>query len=308
MQAEVLELQARDREFQEQGRILRSKGEELHRALASFDTQEGQQMNKLELKSPDAARAWAWVQANRGKFKEEVYGPPLVTCSLKDSRYANAIEALLNKNDFLAFTTQNLDDYKKLSDELNGTLGLTDITIRSTDGPAPRRSPLSPQEMENFALDAWAIDLVDGPEPVLSMLCSRGLDTSAVSLRELSQEHYDQIRDEGKLNHWATNSNVYAINRRKEYGPGAVSSTSKQVNAAQNWTDQPIDTSAKQEIQQKINDGDREFEELKRMIAPIRAQTVQLNKHKVPLLRKEIVSQKGILGTCFATLTEFSTG
>ncbi|KAI9056134.1 hypothetical protein LZ554_001062 [Drepanopeziza brunnea f. sp. 'monogermtubi'] len=288
VQREIDELKARDRELQEQGRVNRNKAEEMKRTLAAFDTQEGQQMSKLESKSHDAARAWAWVQANRDKFKDEVYGPPLVTCSLKDNRYANAVEALLNKSDFLAFTTQSLEDYKKLSDELNGKLGLADITIRSTDGPTPRRSPLSRQEMEHFGLDAWAIDLIDGPEPVLSMLCTRGLDTSAVALGEMSQELYDQIKDEAKLNHWATNSNVYTINRRKEYGPGAVSSTSKQVNPAQNWTDQPIDTSAKQEIQRKIDDGDRELEELKQTVVPIRASHQKLEKQKIPSLRKDV--------------------
>ncbi len=274
--------------MKQQATETRRKQAEANRALAAFDTQEGQQLNKLELASKDTARAWKWVQENRDQFRQEIYGPPLITCSLKDPRYADTVEALLSRNDFLTFTTLNLEDFKKLSDQLSGTMGLKDITIRDTDGALSDYRILSDQEMQQVGLDAWAIDFVDGPGPVLSMLCARGLDRSAVALQDTSTENYNRIKDHTKLVRWATKASVYQIHRREEYGLGAVSTTSSHVQSARFWTDQPVDTSAKRHIHDTINGLELEYEELKKQVLPLRA-AMEKQREKIPNLKREIV-------------------
>ncbi|KAH7418039.1 P-loop containing nucleoside triphosphate hydrolase protein [Cadophora sp. MPI-SDFR-AT-0126] len=288
LKGELEELNASNREKSQQGREIRDKIDMLKIDLAAFDTQQGQQLNKLERLGKDAAIAWKWVQENRDQFREEVYGPPLVTCSLKDPRYADAVEALLSRNDFLAFTAQNLDDMKTLSDQFSGTMGLTDITLRSTAGGLSAQRRLSAEDMQRLGLDGWAIDYIDGPEPVLSMLCNaRKLDRSPVTLCEISEESYNEIVDGEKVTHFVTGSNFYQVSRRKEYGPGAVSTTTKNVTDAVNWTDQPVDISAKREVQERIDALEREFDELKAEIKPLRAALAE-KKEQLPQLSEEI--------------------
>lgn len=299
MKRELEELHASNQEKNQQGREIRQKSENLKIDLAAFDTQQGQQLNKLEKLGKDASIAWKWVQVNRDQFREEVYGPPLVTCSLKDPRYANAVEALLSRNDFLAFTAQNLDDLKTLSDQFTGTMRLADITLRTTTGGLSEHRRLSNQDLQRLGLDGWAIDYIDGPEPVLSMLCnSRKLENSPVALHEISEESYNEIVDGEKVTHFVTGSNFYQVSRRKEYGPDAVSTTTKNVTDAINWTDQPVDISAKREVQEQIDALEREFDELKAEIKPLRTAFTE-KREQLPELNEEIVSY------CLASLNHY---
>jgi hypothetical protein len=259
--------------------------------LASFATQEGQQLNKLEQISKDTARAWKWVQDNRDQFEHEVYGPPMISCSVKDSRYTNVLESFLKKNDFLAITAQSLADMKKLSNQFYKVMKLGEVTVRTSEEPLPQDPPiLSRQQMQQFGLDGWALDFIDGPEPVLAMLNGSGrLQRSAVALQDNSEAQYNMIIEDGSLVSWAAGKQLYQISRRREYGPDAHTTNTKLVNAAKFWTDQPVDTSATREIQQRIKELDVEFDELKQQVLPIREERdKKISKKKE--MEEEIVS------------------
>ena len=259
--------------------------------LAAFDTQEGKQLNKLEQVSKDTATAWKWVQANRDKFEYEVYGPPMISCSVKDGRYTNFLESFLKKNDFLAITAQSLADMKKLSNQFYNVMKLGEVTVRTSEEPLPQDPPiLSRQQMQQFGLDGWALEFIDGPEPVLAMLNGSGrLQRSAVAMQDNSEAQYDMIIEDGSLVSWAAGKQLYQISRRREYGPDAQTTVTKSVNAAKYWTDQPVDTSASREIQQRIDELDAEFNELKQQVLPIREERdKKISKKKE--MEEEIVS------------------
>jgi hypothetical protein len=254
------------------GNSLRQNIEAAEQELAAFDTQEGQQLNKLEQTSKDTARAWKWVQEHRDEFEHEVYGPPMISCSVKDGRYTDVLESFLRKNDFLAITAQSLGDMKKLSNQFYNVMKLGDITVRTSEEPLYQDSPiLSRQQMQQFGLDGWALDFIDGPEPVLAMLNGNGkLQRSAVALQDSSEAQYDMIIEEGSLMSWAAGRQSYQIARRREYGPDAQTTNTRIIGAAKYWTDQPVDTSATREIQQRIDDLVAEFDELKKQVIPLR--------------------------------------
>ncbi|CZT05662.1 related to structural maintenance of chromosome protein (SMC) [Rhynchosporium agropyri] len=284
----IQELQATNQEKTLIGKELRGKIDRDRMTLKAFDTQQGQQLNKLERVAKETAIAWKWIQDNRDQFQEEVYGPPLVTCSLKDPRYANAVEVLLGKADFLAFTTQNLNDMTKLMDQLVGAMGLSDVTVRSASGKNYDRRELSAQDLQRLGLDGWAIDFIDGPGPVLNMLCDvRRLEKSPVGLQESNEESYNEIVAVETVTHWVSGPSFHQVSRRKEYGPEAFSTTAKHVPEATNWTDQPVDTAAKREVQERIDAMEGEFEELKRVIKPIRSD-IEQKRGELPELKEEI--------------------
>jgi chromosome segregation ATPase len=270
---------------------IRQNKETAIQELAAFDTQEGKQLNKLEQISKDTANAWKWVQANRDKFEHEVYGPPMISCSVKDGRYTNVLESFLKKNDFLAITAQSLADMKKLSNQFYKVMKLGEVTVRTSEEPLPQDPPiLSRQQMQQFGLDGWALEFIDGPEPVLAMLNGSGrLQRSAVAMQDNSEAQYDMIIEDGSLVSWAAGKQLYQISRRREYGPDAQTTITKSVNAAKYWTDQPVDTSASREIQQRIDELDAEFNELKQQVLPIREERDEkISKRKE--IEGEIVS------------------
>lgn len=105
---------------------------------AQLDTQDGQQKSILASLSRDTAAAWQWFEANKEDLplKGEVFGPSVLTCTVRDPRYADAVESQLKKGDLLAITCTNAEDQKLLSDRLfnqqNNSLRLHDVYLRSS--------------------------------------------------------------------------------------------------------------------------------------------------------------------------------
>jgi hypothetical protein len=270
---------------------LRGKIQAAQQELAAFDTQEGQQSARLKQISPETATAWEWVQANQDKFEKEVYGPPLISCSIKDPRYTDAIESLLRHNDFLTITPQTDADFKKLQDQLLGTMGFAEMPIRKGDGSGlNERLSITAEEMQRFGLDGWALDFIDGPEAVLSMFASKKLNLAAVALRDASVEQLDAIEGHQQLSTFANLTRNYNISRRREYGPTAVSTRTSAVSPAKYWTDQPVDTSGKIEVQSRIDAMQIEFDGLKAQVQPIRRE-IEALAARTKELETELVSQ-----------------
>ncbi|RDL37308.1 Uncharacterized protein BP5553_04741 [Venustampulla echinocandica] len=286
--AEIREIVVQDKELMGLGKeVLREVTAE-EEAMATLDTQEGIKMSRLEKVSKETADAWKWVQDNPDEFEKEVHGPPLITCSVKDPRYANAIESLLRRTDYLTITAQTHADFKKLQDQLLGKMNLADFPVRRTDGSGDDgRRPLSAQDKQHFGLDGWAVDFIDGPGPVLSMLCeSLNMHRTGISLQDITDDQFDAIIAQGQLNTWVAGTNYYKVSRRREYGPQAVSTNTRTVGPARYWIDQPVDTSAKEEMQTKIDSLKSKFEALKAQIRPLR-----LNKNDLMAKVKDIEGQ-----------------
>ncbi|KAK4162054.1 SMC5-like protein [Cladorrhinum sp. PSN259] len=220
--------------------------------LDDLETQQGQRVHLLKSFNPDVARGWEWLAENQGQFEKEVFGPPVLTCSVKDDRYSDVVQALLQKDDFICFTTQTVNDQKKLMNQFIGEMGLS-VSIRGSIKPLSSfQPPLPKEQLPVLGLDGYAIDYLDGPEPVLAMLCfQKKLHASGVALQEISDEQYHRIREGDIITQFATGNKFSRITRRREYGPDAVSTRTMQFGTGRWWKDQPVDASAKDELLQK---------------------------------------------------------
>lgn len=269
--------------------MIRDQKEEARQQLAAFDTQEGQQLNKLERASSDTAKAWKWVQENMELFEKQVHGPPVVSCSLKDQRYADVVEAALGRADFLALTVQTKDDHKKLSDQLFGTMKLADVTVRKNDEDGvPGHPPISQNDMRTLGLEGWASDFIDGPIPVLSMLCySARINRTAVGLHSSTEDQHNMIVSNDIINSWIAGKTLSRVAKRSEYGAAAISTTTRTIRSGQYWTDQPVDAGAKREIEEKMESLEEQFQEMAAEIKPLREKLKNLDTKS---LQKEIVS------------------
>ena len=232
--------------------------------LESLHSQSGQQENKLRKQSRDTAQAWKWVQENQEMFRGRIYGPPIVSCSVKDPRYANAIESMLQNNDFLTFTCESREDYKILQEQLYTKLRLSDITIRVANRPLTHwQSPVSKDELSSHDLDGWLVDFVEGPDAVLSMLCdSARLHKTGITLSNHSNAQFERLK-ESAIQSWVAGKQTYQVTRRREYGPKAVSVMVRSTRSARFWTEQAVDTSAESELRRKIAEIQDELNQLK---------------------------------------------
>jgi hypothetical protein len=179
----------------------------------------------------------------------------MLTCSVKDKRYTDLVQSILQADDFLCFTAQTREDHKKLSNQFYSEMGLS-VTIRSCFTQySAFKPPLPKEELSNLGFDGYVSDYLDGPEPVLAMLCSeRKMHASAVSIKDITDEQFDQIQRGEKLIQFAAGRQLYRITRRREYGPGAVSTRVTQFAKGRFWADQPVDGAEKTELQRKIEE------------------------------------------------------
>lgn len=270
----------------------REKSERIARAqrqLDQLDSQAGQQNVKLREISRETAQAWEWIQENQSHFEHQVFGPPVVECSVKDPKYVDVIETLLQRNDLLTFTTQSKNDFKKLGEQLYGTMRLAEINIRtSTAGLEQFQPPVSHQQMQQYGFEGWALDCISGPEPVLAMLSGEcRLHQTAVSLRDISQEQYEALQN-SPISSWVAGKSSYQITRRREYGPGATSTRVRDVKRGRIWTNQPVDLRAKRGLQMDIEGWTEEVQELKRQ-ANEGNEKLQELKQEVQVLERERV-------------------
>ena len=245
--------------------------------LDALDSRQGQQMSHLRRVSPDVARGWEWLQEHRDDFEKEIFGPPMISCSVKDNRYSDLIQSMLQNDDFLCFTAQSKADHRKLSEQFYKVMGLS-VTIRTCAAAFEGfRTPFSRQEAATLGLDGFAINYLEGPEPVLAMLCSeRRLHASGVGLNETTDEQFERIVGGDKLITWASGKLSYRVTRRREYGPGAVSTSTRDVPKGRFWTDEPIDGAEKRELRQKRDELSANFQELAAQMNAMKANHAKL--------------------------------
>ncbi|KAH8745185.1 SMC5-like protein [Diaporthe sp. PMI_573] len=266
-------------ELRERGKEKRQEQSTIKQELENLNSQEGQRLVQLRRVEPEVARAWEWLQANGDKFEKQVFGPPMLTCSMKDKRYSNHVQSLLQRDDFLCFTAQTRKDHKELTDQFFTNMKLA-VTVRTvTADLSSFRSPVPQENLPAMGLDGYALGFVEGPEPVLAMLCSeKKLHLTGVALEDISEEQYQKISKDEVFNSFATGSTMYRITRRREYGPGATSTMSRAIRPGTYWTDGPLDMSAKNELEQRLRQCDAEFDEMRRTNEEFKAKGAALNE------------------------------
>ncbi|EEQ30241.1 Structural maintenance of chromosomes protein 5 [Microsporum canis] len=231
--------------------------------LQDLKSQSGQQEEKLRRISADSWKAWQWIREHQDRFEKRVFGPPIVECSVKDSRYASAAESLLQRNDFMAFTTQSRADFRTLQGILNNDLRLHDISIKTcTVSTSSFNPPVSDEELRSLNFDGWAKDFMDGPEPVLAMLCNENrFHQTAVTLRDISDEEYRRL-ESSNISTWVAGNQNYQVVRRREYGPSASTTRVRQLRPARMWTDKPVDSSTEDELRNCVTQWKSELSEI----------------------------------------------
>ncbi|PLB49249.1 P-loop containing nucleoside triphosphate hydrolase protein [Aspergillus steynii IBT 23096] len=263
--------------------------------LQGLDSQAGRQEAKLKQVSPDSFKAYKWLQENQDKFEHKVFGPPIVECSIKDPKYADAVESLLQKTDFTAFTTQSRNDFRTLQRSLNMEMRLHDISIKTSSVPLENfQPPVSGEEIQKMGFDGWAKDFLNGPDPILSVLCSENrLHQTPVTLRDISDEEFSRMEN-GSISSWVAGKQSYQVSRRREYGPSATSTRVRQVRPARVWTSQPVDTMAKQDLIQAVSALKEELRDLQQRMETEKANLTEMGQShgKCEEERRELEREK----------------
>lgn len=260
MKRKVIDLQRGQEDTTRLGRERKERIQYAERELSILQSQAGQQNKKLLRISSDTHKAWEWVKKNQHIFEKQVFGPPVVECSITDPRYTDMIETLFQKTQFLTFTTQTNGDFKTLQKHAHDELHLSEINIKVMNGGMDLFTPpVGKEELKQYGFQSWASEYIAGPEPVLAMLSSDiKLHRTAVSLQDTTSQQFERLQN-SPIDSWLTSKSSYNIIRRREYGPSAVSTRVRDVKRATVWNDQPVDLTAKRELQENIEGWGEEF-------------------------------------------------
>ncbi|KAI1111861.1 P-loop containing nucleoside triphosphate hydrolase protein [Nemania sp. NC0429] len=254
---------------------LKNLGEESE----NLNSQQGKNLAQLKSVHADAARGWEWLLENQDQFQKEVFGPPMLTCSITDKKYSDQIQSLLNQDDFICFICQTPSDHKKLSNHFYGQMGIA-VPIRTCGSDFSSFHPAIPKDqLPGLGLDAYAIDYLEGPEPVLAMLCAvRNLHLSGVALEDINNVQYEQLMAAERIPQWAAGKRSYRVSRRREYGPSATSTSTRTITPGRFWTDQPVDNSELAAIEKRIKEVQQELIVLKQEGREIREKRDNLDE------------------------------
>ncbi|UKZ50246.1 hypothetical protein TrVGV298_004502 [Trichoderma virens] len=294
VEADQRRLAAETDAVKEKGRLKMDELRKLKADIESLDTQAGQQLSFMRKHFPELVTAWDWVQEHQGEFEKEVFGPPMLCCSVRDERYSDSVQALLQNDDFLCFTAQTKNDYKKLTNQLYREMSLSAVIRTCLQPLAAFRSPVNIDEAQSLGLDGFALNYLDGPEPVLAMLCAeKRLHQSGISLRDHTDDEYEKLVHNGKINQWAAGKQQYMVRRRKEYGANAMTTVTKRIQPGKFWTSQPVDSQEKIELNRRLTEvtGEAEimkaeYKELRQKIGPFEEQKADI-QGKIENLRTE---------------------
>lgn len=242
-------LKRQDKDLTQALRTKENEGRRLQSQVAALDTREGQQLIALRRLDADAAKAYEWLQENKDKFEKEVYGPPLLSCTVKDDRFSDHIQAMLQKRDLVCFTAQTKADQAKLSHQFIREMGLS-VSLRTFTGSMDEFQPHV--RAQDFGFDGYAIDYLEGPALLLAQFCASSmLHKAGVSLKELDDAQYRKLDAQEYISLWASGRTLYRRIHRKEYGDAGKSTSSREVRVASFWKDQPVDSAEKRELHER---------------------------------------------------------
>lgn len=261
---------------------------DLQRQKAELQSQAGRQTNKLASLSSDTATAWQWIQANLHRFTGTVYGPPIITCSVKDPSFANAVESALGRSELLSFTVTSKEDFELLSKELYKTQSLSNINIRATYRKLEEwQPPCDETELKRLGGECWLRDLIEGPDDVLAMLCdNRSIHATGFARRDLDSNQWDQLQESG-ISNFLSLHHAYQVIRRREYGAAGTSTRVSPVKTATMMTDAPVDTQQEQERSQRIVVAQGEIGDIQKELSGVLERCRALDRQRGELTREK---------------------
>ena len=288
VEAKLEDNASRAKEYAAEGRQRDEDVKKLENDIAHMQSQAGQQENKLRAASAHAAQAWDWIQNNREKFEAPVFGPPLVECSVRDPSHAAAVESMIPRAEMCAFTVTSRNDFRMLQDQLYGTMRLRDINVRTSMEPLSRfAAPCSKEELQRLGLQAWVIDLIDGPEPVLAMLCdNKMLHQTGFTANDVSPAQFEALKQHSRIGSWTTRTHSQVVTRRRDYGDSAVSTRVRALQKAVFFTDAPVNRQEETKIKRQILEKTDEIQQRKDAIRTLQAESDKLKDQRKTLIQE----------------------
>ncbi|KAK6350346.1 Structural maintenance of chromosomes protein 5 [Orbilia brochopaga] len=304
LRADINQLDNEIEPLRTQGDQKKAQSRDITQWISRMDNIAGRRVEYLKRIFPEPYKVYDWLQHNKNKFKGPVYGPPIVECNIKNPDYQGEIEALFSMSDKLVFTCTNKDDFEELMTVVYGNnrdregMGLSEVTIKYIEkGLDQFPRPASKDEIKSWGFDGLALDFIDGPSEVLSLLCqTAGLHRIGVAKRKLSIPQQQALKGKNMLK-WISGNVMTQIRRRAEYG--AETEMNSLVRPAKHFKTAPIDVQRLEEskglklqLEHEIKEIEDAIREIKEKKQSLDSKMSDLKTEKDQVLEEKEAKQK----------------
>ncbi|KAF9299963.1 Structural maintenance of chromosomes protein 5 [Mortierella antarctica] len=197
------------------------------RRLVALDDIRNRRLEQLRETESDVYDAVVWLRQNRAMFQKHVFEPVCLEINIKNMKYVDAIENVLNSQ-LKTFVCQTREDYNTLTREVLDKLKLRVNII----APRPSeldlgsyRPPASKEDLHKLGFECFVLDAVDGPAPLLAALCSKA-SIHAVPVSESHNLDLRAVRESRLFRKFSTLQDAYTVSYSKYSGEPIQTSTS----------------------------------------------------------------------------------
>ncbi|KZT60822.1 P-loop containing nucleoside triphosphate hydrolase protein [Calocera cornea HHB12733] len=254
-------------EFEEQKAVHIAEKERASNQLKDLDNRTEMRLLNLERWDKDCVGAVRWLRENADKFEMEVIEPAIISLSVPDNKYLDAIESCFSINQLKTFVCQTEADSKTLNHWINDTekgLGRKariNIWYRPRNGSQLLPPPLTPQQLEHLGFEGYAINFVDAPEAMHWYLMRElnmhrtpiGLDASQVDNKNAA----DAVSSRDAAPTWPPPSVTFIAGRvsytvsRSAYGRNLVQQQTRDIRQGRNLGAVAVDQTYKASLIEK---------------------------------------------------------
>ncbi|KAK0563559.1 Structural maintenance of chromosomes protein 5 [Tilletia horrida] len=243
-----------------ENRSLRSTLDDARRKLENLDNNRHQRFVSLEHVDQSIGPAVRWLRDNKQLFSGTVYEPVAMEASIKDNKYANAVETCMSWPSFKTFVCELRSDYDIFTRELidKQKLRLNVYEVEGFDDSLT--SSAYPQELLNqYGFESTAIELIDAPDAIKKFLSqTHALNKIPISLNSNpSAQLLDQITSQRLFQRFVFGNQLYNVTI-SSYGNRSASTATRNLKASRNFG-QPVDQTLKQDLERRIRENSARF-------------------------------------------------
>lgn len=217
IQGDIENLQNLQKETYEERRRLVEQQTEINREIQSLQSVSGRKEADLKHHHPRLFTALQMMRQFKaeGRFRGKAFEPVRLEISPKEPRFARAIEGCLSKDVLNSFIFTDPHDYDLMAQECNdkAQLRVNLACMRPGDCRSNYPSPLSHDSLKTMGFDDFVIDLINGPDEVLTHICSQSrLHRVPIAHDGRARVDETKVKDRNfPIKHWILGSNRFGI-------------------------------------------------------------------------------------------------
>ncbi|KAE8270048.1 hypothetical protein A4X09_0g2291 [Tilletia walkeri] len=254
LNSERADLKANIDEINLENRSLRSTLDDSRRKLEALDNVRHQRLAALQQTDNHAYQAVLWLRENQQLFSGKVYEPVLLEASVKDPRFAAAVESCLSWATFRTFVCETRSDYDIFTRELVDRKKLR-LNVFEVEGFEDNltRGIYPAGVLQQFNFDTTAVDMIEAPAAVLKFLSqSQNVHRIPISLNQSpSPQDLERVASSGQIQRFVYGTVNYNVTV-SSYGNRRSTTTSKSFRSLPRNFGTSADQNRKRELERSV--------------------------------------------------------